>query len=1335
MPDPTPMRDASPAGNEAPLPGRRRRLRRVVFATVAALVLALVAGGAWLGTQSALEFGVAQLAARSGGRIVVTGASGSLLSTMQAQRIVYRADDLVVTLDDVALTWSPAALWSRAIEINRLQARRVLVDTGTSTAGGLPASLALPIAVAVNRAAIAEFVFGDGGTARAVTDIAFGYRGGAASHAFSGIAMAATMGRLSGDITLSALPPFAVDGTLALAGSDLVRQATANVTLAGDLAALDVKAQGRALGAALEGTATIAPFSAQPLSRVALDATGLDLAAFAPALPTTALDVTLTATTHADGRLEGNLVASNAVPGPIDTGRLPLARLATRFVADDAAIDLSGFVANLGAAGAANGSGRLPIAGDGLPDLAASEWQLAVRDLDLARVHRQLAPTRLSGSLRATLAAAKQRIEVELTQSGIALGAVAEIAGGAVAIRQFRARAEGGELRGSGRLQLDGARHFDATATAARLDPSRFGAFPQASLDGDIAVTGALLPAWTANVTLAVAPTARLAGAPVAGSARFTLDATAVRDAAVDATLAGAALHATGGYGRAGDRLDFSVDVPKVADVIAAAGDSVPAALRAATGRLQARGHVDGEPARPGLAFVAHAEALKLGAWVLGTVDARGDFPAPARTAADAAKALFDRAVTLDVAATALTTPTGKYAAAGARVTGTLARHEAGVTLAGDEIDLKAKFAGGLAAGGFAAGGETTAAAGWAWSGLVQEFENRGTYALRLAAPARLAVEREQVRLGAAELRVAEGMFRVDAFAWEQGRVTTQGAFTDLPLATVARLSGTTLPLRSTVMLAGAWNVAAAPRLNGKIAVRRERGELYATAPGTRDAGEVALGVDSFEAMATFADDAVSARVTFAASRLGRGEATLALGATPGGAPGRIAADAPLAATLKADLASLRALQPWIGTTASLGGQARLDLAASGTRARASITGTITAENLTVSAPQYGIHWSGGAVRARVADNMITLDELTFAAGEGRFTVAGTLQAPKPGANGGAAADSGARLAWRADRFRAFNQPDLRLVVDGEGTIAYAGRALALTGSLRAVEGRIEFAPSRPGRLGDDVIVAGWVKPGERGGGTAAPVALALDLELDAGTNLTVLAQGLETALEGRVRVTTAADGTLIARGTIAAVRGIYQAFGQRLVITRGRLIFDGPVDNPALDVVALRKNLAVEAGVEVTGTVRVPRVRLTSEPPVPENEILAWLVLGRGLGRASGADVAALQAAAAALFGQDGAPLGSNIARRVGLDDVTFRSGAAPRGAAGGTGTSGGVSGGVVAFGKRLSDRLYIVYEQGLSVANNALKIEYALTPTITLRAEAGIISGFGIYYTRSFE
>ena len=58
-----------------------------------------------------------------------------------------------------------------------------------------------------------------------------------------------------------------------------------------------------------------------------------------------------------------------------------------------------------------------------------------------------------------------------------------------------------------------------------------------------------------------------------------------------------------------------------------------------------------------------------------------------------------------------------------------------------------------------------------------------------------------------------------------------------------------------------------------------------------------------------------------------------------------------------------------------------------------------------------------------------------------------------------------------------------------------------------------------------------------------------------------------------------------------------------------------------------------------------------------------------------------------------------------------------------------------MVAFGKRLSDRFTLIYEQGLTVATNALRLEYALTRTLTLRAEAGTVSSFGVYFRRTFD
>ena len=61
--------------------------------------------------------------------------------------------------------------------------------------------------------------------------------------------------------------------------------------------------------------------------------------------------------------------------------------------------------------------------------------------------------------------------------------------------------------------------------------------------------------------------------------------------------------------------------------------------------------------------------------------------------------------------------------------------------------------------------------------------------------------------------------------------------------------------------------------------------------------------------------------------------------------------------------------------------------------------------------------------------------------------------------------------------------------------------------------------------------------------------------------------------------------------------------------------------------------------------------------------------------------------------------------------------------------------SGQVVAVGKRLSDKLSLIYEQGLSVASNALRLEYSVSRTLTLRAEAGTVSGVGLFYRKTFD
>jgi translocation and assembly module TamB len=234
---------------------------------------------------------------------------------------------------------------------------------------------------------------------------------------------------------------------------------------------------------------------------------------------------------------------------------------------------------------------------------------------------------------------------------------------------------------------------------------------------------------------------------------------------------------------------------------------------------------------------------------------------------------------------------------------------------------------------------------------------------------------------------------------------------------------------------------------------------------------------------------------------------------------------------------------------------------------------------------------------------------------------------------------------------------------------------------------------------------------------------LDLDVELDFGEHTRIVGAGLDTMLGGKIRLQTAKQGLIEAHGTLVSSRGVYYAFGQRLDIERGRLIFDGPPDNPALDILAKRKNLQVEAGVEVTGTVRVPRLQLVSQPPVPDSEKLAWLTLGRPLNEVTATDAALLQAAASALnSGGNSIPLTRQIAGHFGLDDIAVRGGGAP-------GTQ------VVAFGKRFSDKLYVEYQQGMEATSAMLRLSYVLTKVISLRLEAGTPSTIGVSFSKSFQ
>jgi translocation and assembly module TamB len=182
--------------------------------------------------------------------------------------------------------------------------------------------------------------------------------------------------------------------------------------------------------------------------------------------------------------------------------------------------------------------------------------------------------------------------------------------------------------------------------------------------------------------------------------------------------------------------------------------------------------------------------------------------------------------------------------------------------------------------------------------------------------------------------------------------------------------------------------------------------------------------------------------------------------------------------------------------------------------------------------------------------------------------------------------------------------------------------------------------------------------------------------------------------------------------GEVRTVEGRYRAWGQELNVETGVVRFNGSYTNPTLDLLAIRPNIEVRAGVQVTGPLLAPRVQLYSEPDLPEGEKLSWVVLGRAT-VVTGAEGTSMQQAA---LGLAAGQLSGRLASGLGVDEL-------------------GLSDQGVTIGKRISNELYLTYQQGLAGAASTLFIFYDITRKLTVRAQASEASAVDLVYTFKFD
>lgn len=373
-------------------------------------------------------------------------------------------------------------------------------------------------------------------------------------------------------------------------------------------------------------------------------------------------------------------------------------------------------------------------------------------------------------------------------------------------------------------------------------------------------------------------------------------------------------------------------------------------------------------------------------------------------------------------------------------------------------------------------------------------------------------------------------------------------------------------------------------------------------------------------------------------------------------------------------------------------------IALAGTRAQPRLGGQAQLREFATELPALAIHLSQGDVRLDAQPDGSARINGSLRSGEGTLAIDGTL--------GWQGDDTPLMLRVRGDNVLVSDTRDLRAIANPDVTVRYAARQpLQVTGTVTVPEARIDLERLDQGvSASPDVVVLDPVDP-ER----TASNPLEMDLTLALGDKVRLNGFGLDGSLGGRLRVIARPGREMAASGRLD-VDGRYTAYGQKLDITRGQLVWsNGPVADPILDIRAEREVGEVTAGVDVKGRASAPEATVWSDPASSQSEALSYLALGRSLSTASGDESRQLNAASAALSA-GGSMLASQLGAKIGLDDA-------------GVMESRALGESVFGVGKYLSPRLYVGYGVSLLGTGQVLTLKYLLRRGFDVEIESSTV------------
>lgn len=408
-----------------------------------------------------------------------------------------------------------------------------------------------------------------------------------------------------------------------------------------------------------------------------------------------------------------------------------------------------------------------------------------------------------------------------------------------------------------------------------------------------------------------------------------------------------------------------------------------------------------------------------------------------------------------------------------------------------------------------------------------------------------------------------------------------------------------------------------------------------------------------------------------------------------------------------------------------LSGMANFNAQLSGSLAEPQYGGSVSLAGAGYIDPELNLRLTDISGRASLSGTSATIETLSAnLASGGSVSASGTV---------GLSGQFPANLSVRIDSAR---------YTDGESFVATMSGGLALTGNILGT-------PLLAGNL--DIENANITVPEGFGGGAqlidvqhvntppavsetlqraridagGAPVpqsrsaGLLLDVIVNAPNQIFIRGRGLDAEVGGSVRLAGPLNN-IQPVGAFELNRGRLSVLGQRLDFETGTVTLVGDLD-PQLFFVARTEGDGITVFVTISGRASAPDVSFTSNPTLPQDEVLSRLIFKRSMGELSPLQLAQLAGAAAELVGGGGGGLVDGLRGAAGLADLDVV-----------TDAQGNVG---VQAGTYIQDNVYLGVTAGAN-GQSKVTINLDVTDDLVVRGAAGQDgnSSLGVYFEQDY-